>query len=282
MSQRFGAASGKNSLTRLGVVCGLLLVGALTVSLGGWQVDKPPTPLRGQLKDIPLILASHYIAEEGRDRTMSREQEDVLQTKLYLLRTYVDEDKSTLLKKAASGSAEERAARVGRTLALNLNYYENGGSDTHVPDVCWTGSGMEPNYDDSGELKLEGVVLADGSKIDVPVKLVAFKPTTNELRAHPDWAGKESEHLLFVAYTFNVNGEYVAHRELLPQKFWQYSDDPFLYHAKVEVTVNERCTAAEARPVLEAFFRAVLPEVVKKLPDYKELKAAEAAAKNKK
>jgi hypothetical protein len=111
------------------------------------------------------------------------------------------------------------------------------------------------------------------------VKLVSFKPSPDEMRAHPDWAGKEQEHLKFVAYTFNVNGEYVSARELLPQKFWQYSDWPFLYHAKVEVTVDERCSEAQARPVLEEFFKVMLPEVAKKLPDHKQLLAIEEEKK---
>jgi hypothetical protein len=288
IGQDLGGPTMRNMLLRMGAACMVLGAGAVGVHLAGWEVSKTEVMLRQELKTVPTSLGDgRWTAKLSEDRTMSKEEEEVLETKKYLLRRYRDSEKQEKLQKLASQgyqamtSPEYKAAKVGETLSLNVNYYGTGGSDTHVPDVCWTGSGMERDFADSGDLIIKDLKLADGTTVTVPLKLVAFKPTPQEMRANRDWAGRENEHLLFVAYTFNVNGEYFEARERLPQAFWSFRDYPFLYHTKIEVTVNQRCTQAEARAVLEPFFRAMLPEVVKCLPDVNEELAKAKDRKNK-
>jgi hypothetical protein len=283
-TRQTGGPTARNATMRIGALCVIMAIGAVVLQVAGWQVEKPDVPLRESLATFPTLLENRW-EKIGDDKIMSAEEEFTLQTNKYLIRRYRDLDKRAALEKIGfhgMGTPEFRAAKIGELLSLNINYYPNGRSDTHVPDVCWTGSGMERDNTDTDEFIIKDVDMGNGTKIDLPVRMVAFQPTSKELKANPEWRGKENQHLLFVMYTFNINGEYEAKRESLSEMFHKFSDWPFLYHAKIEVTLNERCSKAEAKPVLERFFRAVMPEATRCLPDAKEeLAKAEAKKKGK-
>jgi hypothetical protein len=266
----------KMALLRFGAACVIMIAGLLALrtlaAALNWRFDKPPTPLRKDLTSVPRALGTPYKYEAvGSDLNMKPDEVLTLGTDMYLLRNYADIAKRD---SAAQGGARE----IGTYLTLNLNYYATGSGTVHVPEICWTASGMQRNLR-IGDIKfsIPGVKLADGSVIDLPVKMLVFEPTTEEMRRNPQWKGHEDEHQLCVAYTFNVNGEYVNDRNEVVQRFWK-ADLPFAYHAKVEVKVAERCRPEEAQAVVGAFFREAMVEVSKCLPDANELKAKAAAA----
>ena len=265
------------TLARFGAVClimggGLVSLKALSSALN-WKIEKPPVPLRKELSKIPPTLGTPWKYEAfGSDLFMTDEELQALGTDQYLLRDYKDIAKRD--HPVASGAPD-----VGTILRLNLNYYPAGTGTVHVPDICWTASGLIRNTS-FGDLAfvVKDVKLADGSTVDLPVRMLAFEPTPADIRFHPTWASEEGKHLLCVAYTFNVNGEYVSNRFEVMQKFWK-TNLPFAYHAKIEVKVNERCSPEEAQPVVAEFFREVLPKVSECLPDVNELKAKAAATR---
>jgi hypothetical protein len=269
-------STSKMALLRFGLACAILVAGVLALrSLAeamNWHFNKPPTPLRRELPTVPRALGNPYKYEAvGQDLNMKPDELQTLGTDMYLLRNYAD---IGIRDRAQAGGPHE----VGGSLLLNVNYYATGDGTVHVPNICWTAQNMVLSSERTFVVK--GVPLADGSVVDIPVRLLSFDPTTPEIMANPSWLKHEAEHQLCVGYTFNVNGEYVNDRNEVRQKFWNAAL-PFAYHAKVEVKVNERCRPEEAQAAIDGFLRESLVEISKCFPDANELKAQAAAATQK-
>lgn len=236
------------------VIAGVLTLHVLASALN-YKFDKPPVPLRKELSSIPRMLGTAYRAGPL-DDPMPADQVQALGTNQYLLRNYQDQVR-------------------GGKLTLNVNYYPTGTGSVHVPEICWTESGRRRYIAGDREFVIPNVRLADGTTIDLPIRMLAFEPLAQDLREHPEWAAEIEKHLTCVAYTFFVNGEYVGKREQVMQKFWKAAY-PFAIHAKIEVKLAERTSPEQARPILEAFFKEVMPEVSACFPDTRELLAGPA------
>jgi hypothetical protein len=214
----------------------------------GLTFDKPPMPLQQPLallnKNIGGIPA-RYVAE-GEDRTMTEEILEVLGTREYLLRRYVD------LRQPAESPTS--------ALHVNLNYYATGSSTPHVPEICWAGSGMIEAPGSSRRIfEIPDVKRRDGSVVTLRMNMISFLAPGSENR----------EKLKNVAYMFEVNGEYVATPKEVTSRFWKASNK-YAYDTKIEVTVGDGkqfCTQDEAQAAISEFIRAALPDIEACLPD---------------
>ena len=252
----------KGTLMRTFIAAGVVAAGAVAlhaaVAALDWTINKPPMPLRQPLTSLTkeLGVGVLYRAEAtGSDRLMDEASLEVLGTRDYLLREFLDQRKIV-----------EGEGVMGAKLMVNINYYASGSSSPHVPDVCWQASGRErhPSLGER-EFLLTGVHHADGTVSDVKMRMLSFLPTTNEWSHRPQGLDDDAKYLRNVAYTFNVNGIYVANRHEVESQFWKPTNK-HAYHAKIEVTVPVLCAPDRAQPVIEEFMRLLLPEVEKCLP----------------
>jgi hypothetical protein len=253
-------ATGASVTTRVIIVLAILLIGAVLIELsprlfGIVVVREPIAPARA-LKSIPRTLGQLpdlYVADSV-DEILPKEVRAQLGTDEYLLRNYTN--------------SRLQAREPGARLAVNINYYGQGDrSSPHVPDICWAGQGLERVADDP--MLVNDVELADGSKVDVPMRILQFKSgSTGEVMPG---GRRESDKPIVVAYTFLVNGDFVDHRNKVTGKIWR--SGRFAYHTKIEVTMMEPTTRDDAKPVLDAFVRKLIKEVVLCMPTTAALKS---------
>jgi hypothetical protein len=160
-------------------------------------------------------------------------------------------------------------------VALNVNYYPKGTATPHVPDICWVGNGLEKVYDEA--ITVRDVPHKDGTRSAIPMRLLSFRPPRQPNSLLPDLPGQDradQERLFTVAYTLQVNGRYVGNRAQVAKLFWR-TDSRYCYHTKIEITYspNVPCARNNARPVIEEFLRAALPQIEECLPDWQKLNA---------
>jgi hypothetical protein len=222
-----------------------------------WVLDKPPAPLSKPLHELAEGF-DHFVKLQQPDGTLPEGTVEALGTKDYLLRTY-------------RYSGEHPAGQGPWEVSLNLNYYANGDASPHVPEVCWVGNGRQPPEADFVTVK--DVTRKDGSHEDIRMKLLSFLPSRAELANQglaTGFSGADTTTDLRrnVAYVFNVNGQYVADPMAVKSLFWN-PKNKFAYHAKIEVTMEQLCTRAQAAVVLSAFMRDSLAAVEECLPDPK-------------
>jgi hypothetical protein len=211
--------------------------------------DKPPMPLSKPLFEMSKQLGGRYVAE-GPDEIMDEETVDVLGTKDYLLRTYMDTTK--------------HAGDVGQELKLNLNYYATGNASPHVPEICWAGNGMNEASSSRRYFDVQHVKRLDGTEMTLRMRLISFLPK-GELAGVTTAAKENDTELLNVGYVFEVNGNYVATPQDVSSQFWRASAK-HAYHTKIEVTVPDICTQEEAIAAISDYIRAALPAVEECLP----------------
>ncbi len=226
-------------------------------------LEKPAMPLTKPLPSLPQRLgtpAIRYSADEP-DRNMAPDVVAVLGTKDYLLRKYKDLTKP--------------AGEAGDTVSLNLNYYSQGDATPHVPEICWAGSGL--TTEKSYPFEVKGVKLRNGSTVNIPMRMIVFQPRSDSSVAYqlasPDDAKK---YLKNVAYTFNVNGEYVATTKGVISTFWK-ADYKYAYYSKIEVTVDRLCDPQDAERIVGDFIRASAAHIEECLPDPSLLREDSAA-----
>jgi len=246
---------------KLGIVILLLVGGAVALQFSalllGSEVDKAPAPLAHdllllgkQLGDQPRFMAL------GHDRAMEPDVLAGLGTNLYLLRDYT--------KLAADKTS------TNDVVSLNINYYERGTATPHVPDICWAGNGLTKVYDT--EILVPNVPHKDGTRSTVPMRLLSFAPRKAEGMIPGLEEKADQSRLLTVGYTFQVNGQYVGNRAQVVKLFWR-RDSRFGYHCKIEITYRAYVPPEQARPVIEDFLRASLPQIEECLPDWQKLNA---------
>jgi len=264
----------------LGVVTAVLITGLVGMEvakgLGHVVIDKPPAPLAIPLQELPKTLGPvEYSDAKGapiftakykagpKDQTLPPEQVKTLGTEDYLLRDY-------------GNIAKDPRADVGGVLFLNLNYYATGSATPHVPKFCWAGAGLK--LQDERRIVVKGVHHKDGTVSDVPMTLLSFgvRPEGSDDPLLNESVLGSSDMYKNVAYTFHVNGEYVATPNEVSKRFWR-AQAKYAYHCKVEITVPKPCSSQEAEPAIADFLRASLAEIEKCLPDAASLQAAEAA-----
>jgi hypothetical protein len=257
-----------NTMARFSIACGLLALGAVAVLLSpyllGAELDKDPAPLSHDLVllDKELGVNPKFVAE-GHDDIMQPDVLDALGTKLYLLRNY---------QKIGPNNIP-----TDDVVALNINYYEKGTATPHVPDICWVGSGLS-NWKDE-QITVHNVPHKDGTVSDIPMHFLSFVPKQTNQATVPGMEDTtvDQDRLLSVAYTFQVNGQYVGNRAQVARLFWR-RDSRYCYHCKIEITYKRECARETALPVIEDFLRASLPKIEECLPDWKRLNSPSGAA----
>jgi hypothetical protein len=255
-----------STMARFSIVCGLLGLGAVAVFLSpyllGAELDKDPAPLSHDLILLNKELGSNpkFVAQ-GSDDIMQPDILDALGTKLYLLRNYA--------KVGANNKPSDDL------VALNINYYEKGTATPHVPDICWVGSGLT-NWKDE-QIVVHNVPHKDGTITDIPMHFLSFVPKESSRATVPGLEDNgDQDHLLSVAYTFQVNGQYVGNKAQVARLFWR-RDSRYCYHCKIEITYKRVCSREKAQPVIEDFLRASLPKIEECLPDWNKLNSSSEA-----
>ena len=240
------------------VVAGAVILAGVLVINGAERAfhltfDKPPMPLA---KAFPLLskelgspvryVARGLLVPEESDSTMPEDQLEVLETRQYLLRRYVD-----LRKPVGDPTA---------ALHVNLNYYPKGNSIVHVPEICWAGNGMIEAPGTRHVFEVPDVRRKDGTVMTLGMRMVSFQP--------PE-AMADKTVFRNVAYVFQVNGDYVATPMEVTSRFWRASSK-YAYVTKIEVTVGDGgqyCSQEQAQTAISDFMRAALPEIEECLPD---------------
>ena len=255
----------------------VLLVAA--VSLNGateflqLHFKKEKVDLRKKLTEIPARLGPWQ--QVTTDMAITHEIEDVLGTKDYIYRFYVDTrrvhpDVLEQFKDKDENTQREMIAvlqsRDPQAVVYAAVTYYSGMVDTvaHIPDRCYVADGYEPaSYD---VVKWSAL---DGRPGDGAARYINFEDQTPSRKS----VTKN------VAYFFHSNGEY-TNDPLGVRRKLQNLFETHGYYAKVEllmVTGDRQGAAGQ----MNDFLTSALPELENCLPDWKQVKAAAAATKAK-
>jgi hypothetical protein len=254
----------------------VLLVAAISLNAATQYMKlyfkKEPVPLAKQLETVSPNLGPWV--QVSVDQTLNPEMLDVLGTKQYIFRQFVDSSivPPETFAELKDKSDEERGPILGRVMRdhpeavmrMAVTYY-TGMVDTvaHIPDRCYVADGFVPETYTEPTWSVRD---QDGQPIDVQVRYINFVDTTPQRNAVPQ----------NVAYFFHCNGGYVPDpigvRIRLQSLLERHG-----YYAKVEL-MNATRDSAQGAKVMERFLQSALPEIEKCLPDWKKLKAGGGAA----
>ena len=238
----------------------LILLGGVTALLAVQRsfhvvLQKQPTPLQKPLYTLPTRLPPFLVRPGWVDQKLPPEEVQALGTRDYLLRKYW-----------YSRAAPDAPAAI---LAVNINYYPTSFATPHVPNVCWAGLGRKRIYDSL--ITVPRVPHANGSISAIPMRFLSFAVATGGSAILP--LLHNSSHggrFINTAYTFQVDGRYVADPQQVSALFWR-KRSRFGYDAKIEVDILGPSRRAVARRRITAFLRAALPAIEKCLPDWRKL-----------
>jgi hypothetical protein len=255
-------------------VAGILLVAAIslnaTTEFMQLHFKKERVELRKKLTELPARMGNWV--QVSPDTAIDPETEEVLGTKDYIFRFYVDttspavpSDVADMLRDPDPTRQRNLITQIQAQDPHALIYaavtYYTGMVDTvaHIPNRCYVADGYEPAQ--------ESLVSWDamrGRPGNGLLNYINFEDQTPQRRA----VTKN------VAYFFHSNGEYVSDpigvRKKL-QNLWESHG----YYAKVEllmVTPDREQAAGQ----MNDFLISALPEIEKCLPDWDEVKAAPA------
>lgn len=262
-------------------ICAATLNTAASLIKLRWQ--KQAAPLRVNLKDGISPKLGHWVMV-SKDQGIDPEIEQVLATREYVFRDYVDSSKIsdaeiTLIKEASSKDRDLHLSELQRNkpeavIRMGLTYY-TGLVDTvaHVPERCYVADGFEvKEYE---EQPTTAGTYADGSPRQVNFRFVGFEDQTG-MGASVDRVARN------VGYVFNCNGSYTSSpfevRGRLQNLFERYG-----YYAKIEIMTAAPLPVDFYRGNFEAnnhdksvaamkdFLTEVLPDLEKCLPDWNAL-----------
>lgn len=253
----------------------VLLVAAISLNAATQYMKlyfkKEPVPLAKPLETVSPNLGPWV--QVSVDQTLNPEMLDVLGTKQYIFRQYVDSSlvPPEVLASLKDKTEQERGEVVGAimhqhpeaVMRIAVTYY-TGMVDTvaHIPDRCYVADGFVPDtYAEPTWTARD----KNDQPVDVQVRYINFVDTTPERKAVPQ----------NVAYFFHCNGGYVPDpigvRIRLQSLIERHG-----YYAKVEL-MNATRDSAEGAKVMERFLQSALPEIERCLPDWKKLKAGGGA-----
>ncbi len=255
----------------------VLLVAA--VSLNGateflqLHFKKEKVDLRKKLTEVPARLGPWQ--QVTTDMAITHEIEDVLGTKDYIYRFYVDtrrvhpdvlaqfKDKDEQTQREMISVLQSRDPHA--VVYAAVTYY-SGMVDTvaHIPDRCYVADGYEPaSYDVVRWSALQGRP-GDGT-----ARYINFEDQTPSRKS----VTKN------VAYFFHSNGEY-TNDPLGVRRKLQNLFETHGYYAKVELLMvtGDRAGAAGQ---MNDFLSSALPELEACLPDWKQVKASASAGQTK-
>jgi hypothetical protein len=252
------------------VTAGALLVAAvfLNVAVGYLQLHfkKEPVALAHELGTIPSRVGTWV--QVTQDQPLDSEMQDVLGTNKYIFRDYIDERivGAGVLDRFKDKSADERRKIVGEirhklpnaVISLSVTYY-TGMVDTvaHVPDRCVTADGYEPRTYDTVDWPIAR---------DLPA---TFKPGSDNIKVRyinfEDQTGAANVPRS-ISYFFHVNGEFACSPLDVRGKLAELWEKK-AYYAKIE-TMTTMDDKDESAKVQKDFLTAVMPEVVRCMPDW--------------
>jgi len=276
ISMPTGRSEGARKASKRATIHALVVVALFAMGVGGvrglevWMnavFDKPPAELSKPLDELPKTLGSppRYIAEKP-DEIMDHEVVETLGTHNYLVRQYRD--------------MTVKQGDPGEFINLNVNYYANGSSNPHVPEVCWAGAGRVEAPGSGDTFEVPDVKRKYGPPVTLRVRLISFWPQKEgslELdKARKNAAGEQV--YANVGYIFHVNGDYVSNAREVGSHFWKASN-LYAYHCKIEMTPMMRtdpagdrvevmvCTREEAKRIITQFLQEVIQPIEECLPD---------------
>lgn len=233
---------------------------------------KEPLKLRYAL-DGPSGISSRLgpWIQATRDVPIPSDTEHVLGTNQYVFRWYINTDEigPEAAKRFEEMSPDERATELARieqtqpdaVINLGITYY-TGLVDTvaHIPDRCMLGNGFEVTEYQIEKDRLLGKY-PDGRDRVLTYRLINFDDPTGRGRGTRN-----------VAYLFHVNGRYES--DPLGVR-WSLQDlrERYGYYAKVELMTIDP-DLPRALKTMEEFFRQVLPEFERCLPDWRQVHAS--------
>jgi hypothetical protein len=274
------AVSVKRALSHPAFLAGfaVLFVAALSLNAATQYMKlyfkKEPVALAKALETIPRELG-HWV-QVSEDEPLNPEMLDVLGTKQYVFRDYLDvnvvgqaradEFKGKTLRERGELMAQIQARYPGALIRAGVTYY-TGMVDTvaHIPDRCYVADGFEPSSYTTPTWNVRDQQLQPNK---IEVRYINFEDTTPNRGSVPR----------NVAYFFHCNGDYVPDPLRVRWRL-QSLTERYGYYAKVELMTTMRDPDESAR-VMADFLANALPEVEKCLPDWKALKAQQATAKN--
>jgi len=270
------AESVKRAVARPAFLAGVavLFVAALSLNAATQYMKlyfkKEPVQLAKALETIPPTLGPWVQVSE--DEAMNPEMLDVLGTKQYVFREYVDtrvvrpermaEFKGKTAQEKAGILGQIQAEHPGAVIRSAVTYY-TGMVDTvaHIPDRCYVADGFVPSVYVTPTWDVRDRNLQPNK---IEVRYINFEDSTPNRGMVPR----------NVAYFFHCNGDYVPD----PLKVrWRLQSltERYGYYAKVELMTTMRDRDESAR-VMADFLSNALPEVEKCLPDWQALKARTA------
>jgi hypothetical protein len=229
---------------------------------------KDRVELRKKLTELPPVVGAWR--QVSTDTAINPETEEVLGTKDYIFRTYVDTRSPAVTPALLEGfkdqnidQQERLAARIQSAdpyavLRVAVTYY-TGMVDTvaHIPNRCYVADGYEPARDVLASWECLASRPGSGK-----VNYINFEDATPQRRA----VTKN------VAYFFHSNGEYVSD-PLGVRKKLQNLMETHAYYAKVELLlIADNNEMVEEK--MNDFLTSALPEIEKCLPDWQQVKAA--------
>jgi Protein of unknown function (DUF3485) len=232
---------------------------------------KEPVALRSPIETLPVNLGPWV--QVSRDQPLAEDMQEVLGTKQYIFRDFVDSRKVT--KQQIADFADQDIRRRGElldrirqrdaTAVMNVSVtYYTGMVDTvaHIPDRCYIADGYIPTYDDYPTWQLGGP-----TPRPLQVRFINFKDSLGNQRSKVDKS---------VAYFFQCNGGYEADPLGVRQRL-QNLLEKHGYYCKIELMTLIGDPALSAATMTD-FLGSALPELEKILPDWKEVQSGKASA----
>ncbi len=262
----------------------VLLIAAVTLNAATKYMKlyfkKEPVSLRHELDTLPTQLG-HWV-QVSKDEPLDREIEDVLGTKKYIFRDFVDANQITeserneLTKDQSVADYRKvlgalQAAKPAAVITCAVTYY-TGMVDTvaHIPDRCYVADGFEPTEHAYPMLTLPARDNAPSRPLQVC--FISFEDQIPTRAVVP----------IKVAYFFQCNGSYESDPINGVRFRLQSLTEKHGYYAKVELkTVMP--DSQQSQDVMSDFLSYALPEIERCLPDWQavtrdEHKLADASA----
>jgi hypothetical protein len=253
------------------LVAALLLLGAvgLNTAVPAMKLHfrKEAVPLRRPLTSLPVRMG-HWV-QVSVDRPLQEDVEEVLGTKEYIYRDYVDDRvvSASQIAEFQDKSYNERRGMLAQlqqehpnaVVNLGITYY-TGLVDTvaHIPDRCYIADGYEPTSYDIVSWPIAAGIPGRSADPDVQVRFINFQDQVGRTRL------KRS-----VSYFFHVNGHFESDplnvRRRLQNLLQKYG-----YYMKIE-TMTLIQNKEQSASVMQDFLTAVLPNVKECLPDWQKV-----------
>lgn len=279
-SLRFDSRIGRGVVA----VCVALVVSAAgfrgTVYALNVHLKKEAVGLRRPLNKIPRQIGGWQAT--GEDQLLDESVVKELGTRNYLNRIYVK-----------NGNPSEGA------LQLHIAFY-TGMIDAvpHVPERCWTASGLQSVGNETVDLTLD----TSSWRIDDRVHQATNEPYRTSIVTDPitrrgedvrmpvgdlglriwefQGTGTDQAMRMFAGYFFLANGRTTASPQLV--RAWAFDrSTQYAYYAKVEfAAVSREMTRADFEEKVKDLLTPLLPEVMRCLPDWAEVEAGTYPVKN--